>query len=165
MPEKNKMSFFLSLTEESEVKKIIAELKDGAPGKDGIMSKSPKCISDHVAIPLTRLINLSFSHGIFPNDLKVALVPPLYKAKDPMIFSNYRPISLLPSLSKIFEKLMYNKNQFGFRNNHSTHMALLDMLENIRNAFDNGECAIGIFLDFKKSIWHCQSWYIIKYIL
>ena len=147
MPEQNKMSFFLSPTEESEVKKIIAELKDGAPGKDGIMSKSLKCISDHVAIPLTRLINLSFSQGIFPNELKVALVSPLYKAKDPMIFSNYRPISLLPLFSKILEKLMYNrllsflnkckimnKNQFGFRNNHSTYMALLIMLENIRNA-------------------------------
>ena len=164
MPEQNKMSFFLSPTEESEVKKIIAELKDGAPGKDGIMSKSLKCISDHVAIPLTRLINLSFSQGIFPNELKVALVSPLYKAKDPMIFSNYRPISLLPLFSKILEKLMYNrllsflnkckimnKNQFGFRNNHSTYMALLIMLENIRNALDNGECAIGIFLDFKKA--------------
>ena len=58
MPEQNKMSFFLSPTEESEVKKIIAELKDGAPGIDEIMSKSLKCISDHVAIPLTRLINL-----------------------------------------------------------------------------------------------------------
>ena len=151
MPEQNKMSF-LSLTEVSEVKKkIIAELKDGAPGKDGIMSKSPKCISDYVAIPLTRLINLSFSHGIFPNDLKVALVSPLYKATDPMIFGNYRPISLLPLLSKIFEKLMYNKNQCSFRNNHSTYMALLDMLENIRNALDNGECTIGIFLDFKKA--------------
>ena len=158
------MSFFLSPTEESEVKKIIAELKDGAPGKDGIMSKSLKCISDHVAIHLTHLINLSFSQGIFPNELKVALVSPVYKAKDPMIFSNYQPIPLLPLFSKILEKLMYNrllsflnkckimnKNQFGFRNNHSTYMALLIMLENIRNALDNGECAIGIFPDFKKA--------------
>ena len=44
-----------------------------------------------------------------------------------------------------------NKNQFGFRKNHSTYMALLIMLENMRNALDNGECAIGIFLDFKKA--------------
>ena len=95
MPEQNKMSFFLSPTKESEEKKIIAELKDGAPGKDGIISKSLKCISDHVAIPLTRLINLSYSQGIFPNEQKVALVSPLYKAKDPMVFSNYGPISLL----------------------------------------------------------------------
>ena len=44
-----------------------------------------------------------------------------------------------------------NKNQFGFRNNHSTYMTLLIMLENMRNALDNEECAIGIFLDFKKA--------------
>ena len=128
------------------------------------MSKAIKCISDHVAAPLTRLTNLSFSQGVFPNELNIALVSPLYKAKDPMIFSNYRPISLRPLFSKILEKLMYNrllsflnkcnvinKKQFGFRNNHSTYMALLIMLENIRNALDNGECAVGIFLDFQKA--------------
>ena len=89
MPQQNNISFFLSPVDDSEVKKIIAQLKDGAPGKDGIMSKGLKCISDHVATPLTRLTNLSFSQGVFPNELKVALVSPLYKAKDPMIFSNY----------------------------------------------------------------------------
>ena len=46
---------------------------------------------------------------------------------------------------------MINKNQFGFRNNHSTYMVLLIILETIRNALDNGECAIGIFLDFQKA--------------
>ena len=164
MPHQNNMSFFLSPVNDSEVKNIIAQLKDGAPGKDGIMSEGLKCISDHIATPLSRLTNLSFSQGVFPNDLKVALVSPLYKAKDPMTFSNYRPISLLPLFSKILEKLMYNrllsflnkckiinKNQFGFRNNRSTYMALLIMLENVRNALDNGECAIGVFLDFQKA--------------
>ena len=164
MPQQNNMSFFLCPAEELEVKKIILQLKDGAPDKDGIMSKAIKCISDHVAAPLTRLTNLSFSQGVFPNKLKIALVSPLYKAKDPMIFSNYRPISLLPLFSKILEKLMYNrllsflnkcnvinKNKFGFRNNHSTYMALLIMLENMRNALDNGEYVVGIFLDFQKA--------------
>ena len=51
-----------------------------------------------------------------------------------------------------------NKYQFGFRNNHSTYMALVILLENLRNALDNGECAIGIFLDFQKAfdtVDHC----------
>ena len=115
-------------------------------------------------MPLSRLANLSFTQGIFPKDLKIAMVSPLYKAKDPMIFSNYRPISLLSSFSKILEKLMsnrllnflnncdkLNKYQFGFRNNHSTYMALVILLENLHNALDKGECAIGIFLDFQKA--------------
>ena len=67
MPQQNDMSFFLCPAEELEVKKIILQLKNGAPGKDGIMSKAIKCISDHVAAPLTRLTNLSFSQGVFPN--------------------------------------------------------------------------------------------------
>ena len=108
--------------------------------------------------------NLSFSEGVFPSELKIALVSPLNKAKDPMVVSNYRPISLLSIFSKILERLMYkallkfpneckimNKNQFDFRNNHATYMALFIMLKNIRNALDNGECAIGIFLDFQKA--------------
>ena len=86
-------------------------------------------------------------------------------------FSNYRPISPLSTFSKILEKLMYdrllaffikndilNKYQFGFRNNHSTYMALVILLENLRNAFDNGEWAIGIFLDLQKAfdtVDHC----------
>ena len=160
----NSASFFSTPVEENEVKKIINQSKDGAAGKDGITSKGLKCISDHLAIPLAHLANLSFSEGVFQCELKIALVFPLYKAKDPMVFSNYRPISLLSIFSKFLEMLMYNrllnflkecktinKNQFGFRNNHATYMALLIMLENIRNALDNGECAIGIFLDFQKA--------------
>ena len=113
---------------------------------------------------LAHLTNLSFSEGVFPSELKIATVSPLYKSKDPMVFSNYRPISLLSVFSKILERLMYNrlliflneckminKNQFGFRNNHATYMVLLIMLENIRNSLDNGECAIGIFHHFQRA--------------
>ena len=70
MTQQSNMSFFLSPVDDSEVKKNIAQLKDGAPGKYGIMSKGLKCISDHVATPLTRLTNLSFSQVVFPNELK-----------------------------------------------------------------------------------------------
>ena len=81
-----------------------------------------------------------------------------------MFFNNHRPISLLSVFSKIIERLMYsrqlnfinmykifNKLQFGFRNNHSTFMALVILMENLVNALDNGKCAVGIFLDFQKA--------------
>ena len=164
MPAKNDLSMFVTPVPEPEMKKLIMQLNDGAPGRDGVTAKSLKCITDHIAMPLSGLANLSFTQGIFPKDLKIAMVSPLYKAKDPMIFSNYRPISLLSSFSKILEKLMsnrllnflnncdiLNKYQFGFRNNHSTYMALVILLENLHNALDKGECAIGIFLDFQKA--------------
>ena len=88
-----------------------------------------------------------------------------------MFFNNYRPISLLSVFSKILERLMYNrllkflnkhnlfnKFQFGFRNKHSTSIALIILLENLVNALDDGTCAIGIFLDFQKAfdtVDHC----------
>ena len=111
-----------------------------------------------------RLYGFAFEQGVFPSELKFAVTTPLYKAKDPMFFNNYRPISLLSVFPKIIERLMYNRllnfinrqkifnqNQFGFRNYHSTCMALMILVENLVDALDNGNCAVGIFLDFQKA--------------
>ena len=86
-------------------------------------------------VPLTHIMNLSISKGVFPCELKVARVIALFKANDPMYFSNYRPVSVLPLFSKILERLMYkrllsfiNKHeilfdyQFGFHDNHSQNL-------------------------------------------
>ena len=153
-------SFFLESTTINEIKAVISKLKAGAPGRDGIVPKHLKCISESIAYPLSKIANLSFEHGVFPTELKIAIVSPLYKG-DPMFFNNYRPISLLSVFSKILERLMYNrllkcndKNnllnefQFGFRNNHSTFMALIVIVENLITALDDGNCAVGLFLNF-----------------
>ena len=164
MPPANECSLFLTPASENEVKRVIANLNDGSPWKDGVTAKTLKTVSDAVATPITHLANLSFIQGVFPQDLKNALVCPIYKAKDPMVFSNYRPISLLSIFSKILERLMYdrwleflnkhkilNKFQFGFRNMHSTFMALITLLDNLRIALNSGNCAVWIFLDFQKA--------------
>ena len=164
-------SLFLEPTNETEIKLIIRELKEGASGRDGILPKHIKCVSDFIALPLTRIANLSLEQGVFPEELKFAVVTPIYKAKDPMFFNNYRPNSLLSVFSKILERLMYNRLlkflnkqnffnqfQFGFRNKHSTFMALIVLLENLVKALDNGNCVVGIFLDFQKAfdtVDHC----------
>ena len=137
-------SLFLEPTNVTEIKLIIHELKEGASGRDGILPKHIKSVSDSKAYPLARVSNLSFEQGVFPEELKYALVTRIYKANDPMFFNNYRPISLLSVSSKILERLMYNrlvkflnkhnffnKFQFGFRNKHSTFMALIILLENL----------------------------------
>ena len=93
-----------------------------------------------------------------------ALVCPIYKAKDPTVFSNYRPIFLFSIFLRIFERLMYdrifeylnkhkmlNKFLFGSRNMHSTFMTLITLLDNLRNVLDGGKCAVEIFLDFQKT--------------
>ena len=102
--------------------------------------------------------------GIFPSELKIANVIPMFKSGDDMVFSNYRPVSVLPVLSKILERLMYNRlilyinrygslheYQFGFQKGKSTHMAPITLIDKISEALDQGELVIGIFLDFSKA--------------
>ena len=100
-------------------------------GVDDLSNKVIKYIQEIIAEPLTIIINQMLNTGIFPNSLKISKVLPLFKKDNDKLFSNYRPISLLPSISKIFEKVIFNqmskyfenndlifKNQYGFRNNH-----------------------------------------------
>jgi hypothetical protein len=157
-------TIFFSPVIEDEVISIIKNMKNSSPGWDSIPPSLLKKTYIEFVKPLTHTLNLSIIQGIFPEELKIAKVIPIYKAGDQSTFSNYRPVSVLPSFSKIFEKIMYdrimsfiNKNQllydyqFGFRKNRSTSMALIKLLDNITNALDNGECVLGVFLDFSKA--------------
>ena len=132
-----------------------------------LILKSLKISSQSLLKPLTHICNFSISQGIFPEQLKIANVIPLYKSDDSMSFNNYRPVSVLCVLSKIFEKIMYKRvtalleifkilhdNQHGFRKKSSTHVALLSFIDKVIEAIENGEYAIGVFLDFSKAIDH-----------
>ena len=123
-----------------------------------------KNVKHCIAKPLTHICNLSFKTGVFPQQMKTANVVPIYKSGDEKIFSNYRPVSVLPVFSKLIERLMYNrlimfvtnndllyKYQFGFQRGKSTYMALLLLVDKITEALDKGECVVGIFLDFSKT--------------
>ena len=114
--------------------------------------------------PLCFLCNRSLRDGVFPLELKLANVLRLFKSGETMLFNNYRPVSLLCTWSKVFEKIMYSRllnfldyhkiiigNQFGFRKLHSYYMALMLMMDQVTIALDNGEYVIGIFLDFSKA--------------
>jgi hypothetical protein len=113
---------------------------------------------------LSKVINASFTTGFVPDMLKIAKICPIFKNGDKCVISNYRPISLLPSFSKIYEKLVYvrllryldklhilNDCQFGFRSNRSTSMAVLEMTEKISDAIENNQFAIGVFVDLSKA--------------
>ena len=104
-----KNSIFLCPVTSSEISEILLSLKNGAPGYDEINAVLLKSISNNITEPLVYICNLSLSDGIFPNELKLANVLPLFKADDPFVFNNYRPVSLLCILSKVFEKIMYNR--------------------------------------------------------
>ena len=76
-------------------------------GYDGLSNKIIKTIKNEISKPLTLIINQMITSGIFPDDLKIAKIIPLYKKGDIHSITNYRPISLLPTLSKIFERVIF----------------------------------------------------------
>ena len=102
--------------------------------------------------------------GIFPDKFKIAKVFPIYKSGKKYVLSNYRPISALPCFSKILERIMYNRlynylneneilndKQFGFRTGHSTEHAILELIDQVGNAFGNTNFVLGGFIDLSKA--------------
>ena len=113
---------------------------------------------------LTIIFNNSMDTGIVPSKLKIAKVTPIFKAGDSHDFNNYRPISILPSISKVLEKIIYNRLhsfitnhdilspcQFGFRPKRSTYMAINDFYSKVTEYLDNKMYTVGIFLDLSKA--------------
>ena len=161
----NQQSLFLLPTNEEEVLRIIDSLKIGkSPGCDNISNSLIKNIAAGIVQPLVHIFNLSITNGIVPRNMKVAKVVPIFKKGDPKLLTNYRPISLLTSFSKILEKLIYlrtikflnvsktfSKFQFGFREKHTTTHALLHFINKVSNALDNRMHTVGIFLDYSKA--------------
>ena len=160
----NNAIFHPAQVTEDEIFKIISDFKDSSAGWDDIKPSVIKHVKTFIKKPLAHISNLSFMSGVFPNELKIANVIPIYKANDKMEFSNYRPVSVLPVFSKVLERLMYNrlidfinenkllyKFQFGFQKGKSTNMALITLIDKLSEALDKGELAIGVFLDFSKA--------------
>ena len=144
---------------------IINKLKNKSSfGHDKIYNKLIKQSKEVLIKPLTLLVNQMLSSGCFPEDLKISRVKPLYKSGDKALFSNYRPISLLPSVSKIFEYVMYyqlldyldeNKllcmEQYGFRPGHSTELACIRLMDHVTKQVDAGKLPININIDLSKA--------------
>ena len=161
----NLKSIFLSPVTSLEVSKLIGTMPlSKSSGPNSIPTKILKLISAEISIPIAKLVNLSFSSGKFPSSLKVSKVIPVYKKASPLQPSNYRPISLLSNIDKIFEKLMYSRvisfleansviyqKQFGFRKAHSTNHALISMIERIQSQLDKGRVGVGVFVDLQKA--------------
>ena len=158
-------SFSFSLVTPDEVKKIISGFTPkSSSGVDNMSMKLLKRIENAILWPLTLVINQSLTTGIFPDKLKVAKVVPLFKKGNEHLPDNYRPISLLSSISKVFEKVVYDQvyryfksnslfyiSQYGYRNDHSTEMACLEFIDRVMHDLDNRKIPIAIFLDLSKA--------------
>ena len=158
-------SMFLQPTNNSEIEKIINSF-DRNKSSDiyGMSPRFLKMLSPAISETLSNIFNESFARGVFPDHMKLGMIPPTFKGGSKLDVSNYIPVSVLPTISKILEKLMLfrltklldNHNiiyehQFGFQKNRSTTLAILDLNTRIAKALDNGDYAASVFLDFAKA--------------
>ena len=154
----------LNLTTEQELTDVIMKLNNVGAGYDGINSKIFKCTFQSIINILIHFFNTCLRAGVFPNLLKIAVIKPIYKGGDSSEKNNYRPISMLPFMSKILEKLIENRlslhllnnsilhdKQFGFQKGRSTYMPHLLLQDTITKSFEESEYAIGIYLDLRKA--------------
>ena len=157
-------SIIISYASYMDVKNTIVSLKNSSPGYDEFPAFTAKQCIDNYVVPLTYVINMSLMECIFPSELKLAKVVPIFKSGESDKVHNYRPILVLSFFSKIFEKIMCNtvvnfmdkndtlyKYQFGFRKNHSTHHAIITVVDKITSSLDSGDLIMGVFLDLKKT--------------
>ena len=155
--------FSFQQVNETEVKDIVLKLNSSKVISNGdIPVNILKETIEINIICLTRIINLSFQSKSFPDWLKSVEVTPIYKKNDDLDKENYRPVSILPVVSKVFERIMYNqivefmddklsRQLTGFRKNHSTQNCLLSMIDAWKNIIDKNGTVSAIFMDLSKA--------------
>ena len=165
MTKRTEKRFLFQSVSQLEVLRILKSIKrNKATGLDDLL---PCLLKDSAAIlsaPLAHLINLSITTGIFPMDWKKAKIIPVHKSGPFSVLDNYRPISILPVISKIIEKAIHRQLityldqhallshfQFGFRPKLSTELAATHLLDNIRKSVDDGKLVGAVFIDLSKA--------------
>ena len=147
----------------SQVVSLLSELKLGkAPGHDGISAQILKWCIPYISSILTKIFNKCVYHGVYPSILKIARVTALPKGGDTSDADNFRPISILPQINKIFEKLIHvrllsflkkhdilSTQQFGFLKKHSTSHSVTCLYEKLIQNIENKLDTAVLFVDLK----------------
>ena len=161
----NSESLFLTPTHENELKQLVSALPaKTSSGHNNMSNILLKEIIDPLAKVLVEIFNKTLTTGEFPNVMKLAEVVPLYKNKEHYLESNYRPISLLMTMSKILEKVMYKRvysflqntgqiysNQYGFRAGHSCEHAVGQAVSSIVKGLESHQHVVCVLLDLSKA--------------
>lgn len=148
----------------TEIYKYICQIKSNSSGVDGITIQIIEYCCPTILPYLTHVMNYCVLHNIFPSTWKIGAVVPIAKIKDPKDYKDLRPITILPVLSKVFEKViekqirahlcryhLFPENQSGFRPNHSCTTALLNVTDDLLRSHDQGKVSILTLLDFSKA--------------
>ena len=157
--------FAFKKVNDNEVLSIINKLKNKkSRGADNISNQLLKTIKQELCKPLTIIINQMIETGVYPEKFKISKITPIYKKNERTNIANYRPISLLPTLSKIFERVIHtqlytyfdenkllSEQQYGFREKHSTELAALKLVDYINHEMDIGNTPEAIFIDLSKA--------------
>ena len=156
-------NFSFELINPESISKIINNLDTSKATQQGdIPTKIIKDNKDLFSYFISASFNNAVNKGVFPNELKQADIKPIYKKESRNEKENYRPISILPNLSKIFERCMYDqlkdhfdkllsKYQCGFRKGFSTQHCLLAMIEKLRKSLDSGGSSAALLTDLSKA--------------
>ena len=145
-----------------QVRGVINFLNNSSSGHEELSPFVAKTWINEFIEPITYMINESLKSEVFPSELKIARIVPIFKSGDPSLLNNYRPISVLSFFSKKIEKIVYNivfdflyenkvlyDYQFRFRSKHSTQHALITLVERITTSLDVGNIVISLFMDKK----------------
>ena len=161
----NSENFIIAPTTPDEISDLIHNLKSSkSVGSYSIPTKIMKTSKEIICLPLSQLINDSTSKGSFPSICKLAQVIPIFKSDSRLLCTNYRPISLISNISKIFEKVIHSRlnflleqhnhlypYQFGFDIDYSSKNALMTTVEGIQKQLDAGNYTAGLFVDLQKA--------------
>ena len=162
---RNLHSIFINPTNQQEIEKIITNLPNKtSPSHNGVSNTLLKKLNKSISYPLSIIFNQSINQGVFPDLMKQAEVIPLYKGQQQDMVVNYHPISLLMTISKLLEKILYTRiykfldknnilyeSQFGFQSNHSWEHAIAELIGRLLQAKEQDQHSAAIFLDLLKA--------------
>ena len=165
LPPRQDQELVLAPLQVQSMKKYIKSTKPkNSLDINGVSTKLLHFVADQIATPLCHIFNLSIRTGIFPDKFKISKTCPIYKKGDQMDPENYRGVSLIDNLSKVFEKILafkikefldsnnfFYKHQYGFRPNMNTNQALLDIINDITKEINKDRPTVAVFFDVAKA--------------